>query len=623
MRPFAYQRLQNVYRDAVARVGRTTPANPQLVFLAIDSASVNIEPQGDIEQLYGLTQDGSIEAHALKLMAHNFPWPREVYALILKRLLDAGAKTVLFDLTFPSSTEDDAPFRLALEKYRSRAVIGSNFVSSTENGSAGIGISLTRPPDTLIPQKEAMDDRVGFANFWPDQDDVVRRAQYRVTFEQLEEIPAMDHSQRFLSLAAKALIKSGHAAAVPPGLENRLFRFTAPPRKGFPPHSLFEIFVPEYWARNYRSGEFFRDKIIIVGAEGNWQHDEHQTPFGPMPGAELHLNAINAALHGEFIDETPARGVLALTALAGALAICASILFRSPWIRLVALAVLNVGGVAMALYFFNHRSVFLPMVAPGLEVNVTILLGLIFDFAWERVEKKRVRRTLERYVSRDIVREMLDHPQRYAESLGGAIKPATILFSDIRGYSKVTAQSDPHVLVSHLNEYLTAMVECVFRYGGTLDKFIGDAVMAVWGNVHTEGIQNDAVAAVRSALAMQEELKRLNKKWSASGWPELRIGIALNCGEVVAGNIGSPQRMEFTVIGDAVNVSWKLQELTKEVGSDLIVSETVAALVVEHFELRSLGKVVPRGVPDAVEIFGISKAIATPDDDVAATLAAK
>jgi len=200
----------------------------------------------------------------------------------------------------------------------------------------------------------------------------------------------------------------------------------------------------------------------------------------------------------------------------------------------------------------------------------------------------------------------LDAPKLFEQSLGGVTKRVTILFSDIRGYSKVSAQSEPHTLVSQLNEYLTAMVECVFRHGGTLDKFMGDAVMAVWGNVGTAGAANDAVAAVR------DELGRLNTQWRARGLPEFRIGIALNHGPVVAGNIGSPQRMEFTVIGDAVNITWKMQELTKKVSVDLVVSKTVESLIVEHFELHSMGKHALHSVPGEWEVFALSQPIAAP-----------
>src|SRR5205823_6113437 len=246
---------------------------------------------------------------------------------------------------------------------------------------------------------------------------------------------------------------------------------------------------------------------------------------------------------------------------------------------------------------------------PLAELNAAILLGFVADFTAERLDKNRLRSTLERYVSRDLVRAMLDKPNLYEQSLGGSTRPVTILFSDLRGYSMISARSDPHVLVNQLNEYLTAMVECVFRFGGTLDKFIGDAVMAIWGNVHSNGPRNDAIAAVRAALAMRTELAALNKKWRSLGWPELRAGTAINHGKVVVGNIGSPQRMEFTVIGEPVNLSWKLQELTKQLGCDLLVSEEVRNLVAEHFELHSIGRVNIPGMEAPREVFTICGAV--------------
>jgi adenylate cyclase len=388
-----------------------------------------------------------------------------------------------------------------------------------------------------------------------------------------------------------------------------MLRYTGGPRQGFRPRSLFEIFVPEYWERNYKSGEFFRGKTVLVGAEGNWHQDVLATPFGPMPGPELHLNAINAALHGEFIRVMSHRSV-ALTALGAAmLAVAMSLGIRAPWLRLGALLIADALVLTCALYAFNRLSTYVPSLPTLLQLNVSVLLGLIWDFTRERVEKTRIRHTLEKYVSTNVVRELLDNPKKFQQSLGGVSKPVAILFSDIRGYSTVSARTDPQALVAQLNEYLGAMVECVFKHGGTLDKFIGDAVMAVWGNVRSDGSRNDATNAVRAAIEMREELARLNADWKARGLSELRIGIAVNHGEVVVGNIGSPRRMEFTVIGDAVNVSWKLQELTKQVNTDLLVSKSVASLVVEHFELRRLGEFEIAGFRELFEIFAVPRAI--------------
>ncbi len=603
LRPFAYLQLADLYRDTITRLGKRTPPNPDLLFLAIDADSVSLD-EIDIKELYGLTDEQSEEARALNLMTQRWPWAREVYALILDRLARAGVKVVMFDLTFPTETEGDAPFRMALDRYRDKVVIGSNFISGTTREYATVAASHTRPPESLVPQTVPMDDRTGFTNFWPDEDEVVRRAQYRVTFEQVQGGAPQPQSEQYLSLGARGLMKAGFTSVVPAGLEGHAFRFTAPPGQGFPPHSIFEIFVPDYWKHNYRSGEFFRNKIVVIGAEGNWQHDEHATPFGTMPGPELHLNAINAALHHEFIYELPSATLAVVTIGAAFLALALSLLVRSPWMRLGGLFLCNIGPAAIGLFLFN-RSIFVPIVGPALEVNSIVLLGLISDFALERVDRVRVRRTLERYVSRDVVREMLDQSKTYTQSLGGVMKSVSILFSDIRGYSVVSARSDPQTLVTQLNEYLTAMVECVFRFGGTLDKFIGDAVMAVWGNIRSHGAAEDAANAVRAALAMQKELETLNEKWRRNNWPELRAGIAIHHGQVVVGNIGSPQRMEFTVIGDAVNVSWRLQELTKEMGYAFIVSEQVRSLLPNETDFRPIGSVNLEGTGETMELFTI------------------
>ena len=616
--PFAYTRARNFLRDAVSRAGRTTAANPDLVFLAIDPACFSFD---EIE--IASAEADPPAARALDLMRNGWPWPREVHALVLARLADAGAKVVVFDLNFPAKTDGDEPFRLALERYRDRVVVGSNFALTASRAVGGEYAEHIRPADNLIPHTVPMDDRVAFVNFWPDEDDVIRRANFRVTFDQVQGEPSPVDAEEFLSLGARVLMKAGLADRLPPGRGDHLFRYTAPPRKGFRPHSLFEIFVPEYWERNYRSGEFFRDKIVVIGAEGNWQHDEHATPFGSMPGPEVHLNAINAALRGEFIHELSQQARWVLIACGAAVALVISLLIRSPWLRLSALVALDAAALWSVLLAHDHLGVYLPAL-PGLTtLNATVLLGLIGDFAWERLEKNRVRRTLERYVSSNVVQEMLGNAEQFEQALGGVAKPVAILFSDIRGYSGVTARTDPQALVGQLNEYLTAMVECVFRHGGTLDKFIGDAVMAVWGNVRSDGSQTDATNAVRAAVEMRQELVRLNRDWKERGLSELRIGIAVNHGEVVVGNVGSPRRMEFTVIGDAVNVSWRLQELTKEIEADLVVSESVASLVVEHFELRRLGEFEVRGYPDPFEVFAVPRAIILPDGGRVEAIAAR
>ncbi len=621
--PFFYSHLCNIYRDTLTRTGRFAPPNPDLVFLAIDADSVSLDPTTDGLEMYGLTDPNSIESRAFSLMTRQFPWPREIYGLILQRLVDAGAKVVLFDLTFPTPTDGDGAFRRYLDTYRDHVIIGSNFVNPSWNGLSRLGASLTRPPDSLVPATTPMDDRVAFTNFWPDADNVVRHAQYRVTFEQVGwEVPR-DDSERYLSFAAEACVKMGNASSIPADTDARALRFTGPPRETFPPHSLFEIFVPDYWTHNYRNGEFFRGKTVVVGAEGNWQHDEHQTPFGSMPGPELHLNAINAALHGEFVREMPPGTVPLLTALMAIAAAALSLWIGSPWLRLLLLLVADAGCAFVSLYVYNRASFFVPFVAPLAQLNATVLAGMLVDFTQEHLEKKRVRKTLERYVSKDLVGQLLDKPGAFEKSLGGIIKPVTILFSDIRGFTQVTSQSEPHVLVRQLNEYLSAMVACVFQFDGTLDKFIGDAVMAVWGSIHSGGAAADALNAVQAARAMRGELDRLNAQWEKRGWPILKAGVAVHHGDVVVGNVGSAQRMEFTVIGEAVNLTWKLQEKTKELRVPFLMSAAVHTLVESDVATSAVGRTWIPGIQKELEVFTFSDLVVPSASEPAERVAAK
>jgi len=214
---------------------------------------------------------------------------------------------------------------------------------------------------------------------------------------------------RSLSVSARAVSKIGHSELVPDDLAEHLIRFTGAPRSGFRPHPIFEIFVPEYWEHNYRSGEFFRNKVVIIGAEGKWQKDELATPFGLMPGAEVHLNALNALLHGEFLKELspfPSGVVTALAAIVGA-AVCLGI--RSPWLRLLSLGVLDGAAPFCALWFYNHQGLYLPCLAPFLALNSNVLLCLVSDFTFELVEEANLRSTLEK---RDNLTQMIVHDLR-------------------------------------------------------------------------------------------------------------------------------------------------------------------------------------------------------------------
>jgi adenylate cyclase len=193
----------------------------------------------------------------------------------------------------------------------------------------------------------------------------------------------------------------------------------------------------------------------------------------------------------------------------------------------------------------------------------------------ERLEKGRLHREFRRFVSRDVADVLVENPAIYQQAAAGRKRRVVVLFSDVRGFTARSERSDPRELVGQLNEYLTEMVAIVFKHSGTLDKFIGDAVMAHWGALEDGDETVMAGRAIEAGLEMIERLADLNARWTEAGREVFKIGIGVHLGEVVAGEIGSPEKTEFGVIGDAVNLASRIEGLTKTFGCELLVSETV------------------------------------------------
>ncbi len=227
-------------------------------------------------------------------------------------------------------------------------------------------------------------------------------------------------------------------------------------------------------------------------------------------------------------------------------------------------------------------------------------LTLLLSSAWRDVlQRLRRREQLMRFLPRQVVQGADEGRLRL--ELGGVKQEATILLSDLRGFTSFAEHRDPDEVLGLLNQYFTRMADVVWDHGGTIDKFIGDALLAVFG-VPVQR-PDDAVRALRAALAMQAALADLNRQWAAAGMPRLRMGIALHTGTVVAGNIGSPQRMEYTVIGDAVNVTARLEELNKEFHTDVLLSESTNACLNGSVRTELVAEVAVRGRQQSVRAY--------------------
>jgi adenylate cyclase len=212
-------------------------------------------------------------------------------------------------------------------------------------------------------------------------------------------------------------------------------------------------------------------------------------------------------------------------------------------------------------------------------------------------ERDRLRETFGRYVTRQVA----DHLMKGNVNLGGELVPVTVLFSDIRSFSSISETMDPRAVLDFLNEYFAGMVESVLHHHGVVDKFIGDAIMAVFGAPVPE--PDDALNAIRAALEMRERLEQINKTFQARGLPEIRAGIGLHSGQVVAGNMGHVERMEYTVIGDAVNLASRLEGMTKELACDVILSEDLYAQVKDAVDAEPLKRIKVKGRDQDVMVY--------------------
>ena len=580
-------RGEQSFEDLLRREGRKTPAPSDFVFLGIDQSSLQLPP---------LTVEEIASNRAFQLMSEKpYPWSRELWALLLDRLFGAGARLVMFDMVFNPPNNGDSIFHAALDRYRVRVVLGANF------DMANAAQAVT-PNDSLIPPPQLMDDRVGFVNFWTDPiDGKIRAVTYRVTDRQLADLPPDPSEEIYQSLSARALAKIGHANDVPRDFRGHMIRFTSP--DAFVPRPLYEVFDPKFWHANYADGAFFKDKIVIVGASAQVMHDVFDTPMSSTTsGPALHLQAMAAAMNHEFLRSTPPKVGLALVGAAGLVAWSLVGFLRRPLLCIGALVTIAGAYLVAARLLYDNIGLLLLTVPVLSALVLSGLFSLGFEYYVERLEKLRTRRTLERYVSRNLVQEVLENPDSYYSSLRGARLPVTVLFSDLVGFTTLSEKGDPEALVAQLNEYLSRMTSVVFNHGGTLDKFIGDGIMAVWGNVRSLGMAEDAKNCARAALGMRRELRQLNQTWREEGRMGFGMGIGINHGEVIVGNIGSHQRMDPTVIGDSANLASRIEGLTRIYGLDILVGATAAELVRDEVYLRSVARVQVKGKTKPVDV---------------------
>ena len=346
--------------------------------------------------------------------------------------------------------------------------------------------------------------------------------------------------------------------------------------------------------------ETFRGKVVLVGTTGAGLFDARANPFGPNdPGVLIHATVVDNLLTGDFLVRAPVLANVAAILLAGLLAGLAVSLITAAWWSAAAGLGLAAAFVGASFALFRG-GLWLDTGAPVLAILLTFTGGMALNYVTEGRKKRQIREMFSKYVAPEYVAQLAEDPSRI--DLAGRRAELTILFSDIRGFTSISEKMSAREVVEFLNEYLSQMAGIVKQSGGTLDKFIGDAVMAFWGEPVRH--PDHADRAADCALAMRDATAALAERWVKEGKPNIRIGIGINTAEVVVGNIGSLEhKLDYTVIGDGVNLASRLESQNKEFGTTIIVSEFTLAKLGGRYDVRPLADVKVKGKEKPVQIY--------------------
>jgi adenylate cyclase len=557
--PFG-QMLENLALDFAYRVKCPTITPAKLLIVGIDEASFQ----------------------ELRLA---WPWPRSLHARLIRRLAAAGARLIVFDIGFadPSTPREDQALADAIQE--THKVILPQTFEVTEDPAFSRQI-LIQPLEAF--KKPALG--LGISMVTPDPDSVIRHFHLRLGGR--DTLPA-------------AVLRALQPESPLPARLFGLIHYVGPPRQ-IDTVSYYQILDD---TRPLAPGKV-RDRIVLVGRMPGvgimpqGQADAFYTPFFSatgqlMSGVEVQGNIIYTLLHRNWGRELslPLRIALYLIVL-----LLAHPLFRlSPLAGLGALAGLMVliGGICLLL--FCRLNLWIPPVLLSGSLALVYVSNVLSHYLLEVREKRFLRHAFGRYVSPQVVEAIIKDPEQCR--LGGEVVDVTVLFADLSQFTAISEDMAPEDLIGILNEYFTPMTQIIMSHQGTLDKYIGDAIMALWGA--PVAMPDHARHACAAALHMQRELRVLQKGWQERRLPALWARVGLHSGPVVAGNVGSKERFNFTVLGDTVNLASRLEGLNKLYGTEIILSESTYRQVADEFLVRELDTVQVKGRVQPVIIYDL------------------
>jgi len=568
----------------------------------------------------------AIDERSIKNLG-RFPWPRSTWGRVVDRLTEEGAKVIVFDVFFaePESVASDDLFQRAI--MQSGRVVLPVVFDLVEGGDKETGFT-DQKLDFLLPSAYMAMKNTDAAFGAPSAKMVLptlfRFSTYAKTLAHINMSSDSDGTLRWEMLAVEyqgdyyapiglqaarlyldvppekmALDFSGAVevgdTVIPTDEFGRMLINYRGPNKTFPMYSISDILD-----RKLPEGAF-KDKIVLIGATAIGIYDLRVTPFSTnMAGIEKHASVVDNILRGDFLRKSTDLDIPLIFVFTLILGILIPRLGAKAG---AALFILVFAGYSVFVYYlFVSKGIWFSYIYPASALFFGYTSQTAYRFFTEERRARDIRKMFSSYVSKRIVDELIRDPSK--AKLGGDRKEISVLFSDIRGFTSFSEKHRPEEVVTQLNEYLGAMTNIVFEYDGTLDKFVGDAVMAFWGAPLDQ--PDHADRACKCALTMITKLQELQKKWESEGKYVIDIGVGINTGDMIVGNMGAEgKKMDFTVIGDNVNLGARLESLTRKYNNHIIISEYTYSRVKDIVKVNELGSVTVKGKEQPVVIYDL------------------